>query len=58
MQPLGRKPVRLPSKTDCHPPRGFVNWWENIVGMSGKAFRRKSKIELLKIVAASESSGS
>jgi hypothetical protein len=28
MQPLGRHPVRFPSKEDMHPPRGYVNWWE------------------------------
>jgi hypothetical protein len=28
MKPLGQHPVRFPSKTDCHPPKGYVNWWE------------------------------
>ena len=28
MQPMGRKPVRFPSKTDCHHPKGYCNWWE------------------------------
>jgi hypothetical protein len=22
------RPVKFPSKTDCHPPKGYVNWWE------------------------------
>ena len=29
MKPLGRKSVRFPSKRDVHPPKGWVNWWEN-----------------------------
>ena len=30
MQPLGRKPIRPPWKTDHHPRRqhGWRNWWE------------------------------
>lgn len=28
MQPLGRKSIRFPNKTDCHPPKGYLNWWE------------------------------
>lgn len=32
MQPLGRRPCRFPSKTDCHPPKGYVNWWEAEMG--------------------------
>ena len=28
MQPLGRTPKRFPSKIDNHPPRGYINWWE------------------------------
>lgn len=27
-QPLGRKPQRFPGKVDCHPRKGFENWWE------------------------------
>lgn len=28
MRPLGQKPTRFPSKVDCHPPKGHINWWE------------------------------
>lgn len=29
MKPYGRlHNVKFPSKTDCHPPKGYVNWWE------------------------------
>lgn len=27
MQPLGRKPHKR-NFEDCHPPKGFKNWWE------------------------------
>ena len=23
------KPVHFPGKEDCHPPKGYINWWEN-----------------------------
>jgi len=26
---MGQRPLRFPGKTDCHPGKGFVNWWEN-----------------------------
>ncbi len=29
MKPLGRKPVKFPSKVDHHPHKPDVNWWEN-----------------------------
>ena len=28
MRPEGDKPVRFPGKTDCHPKKGYKNWWE------------------------------
>jgi hypothetical protein len=31
MTPYGRhKKVRFPSKTDCHPKKGYINWWETV----------------------------
>ena len=30
MKPEGRKIVNFPNKRDCHPKKGYVNWWENI----------------------------
>jgi len=46
MKPLGRRSVRFPSKRDCHPPKGHVNWWEveNDTTKNGKKRdRRQSK---------------
>lgn len=32
MKPYGLgKTVKFPGKKDCHPKKGFVNWWEKIV---------------------------
>lgn len=48
MQPMGRKPVRFPSKTDCHPPKRLVNWWEAEICTEGKKTERangKKEIE-------------
>ena len=31
MKPYYRgKPIRFPNKRDCHPKKGFINWWEDI----------------------------
>ena len=31
MKPYGRyKKVRYPGKTDCHPRKGYANWWEDM----------------------------
>lgn len=31
MKPYGRKKApRWPSKEDCHPQKGWRNWWENM----------------------------
>ncbi len=48
MQPLGRKPSRFPSKTDCHPKKGYANWWEVEIlnDDNKKADRRKVKKEI------------
>lgn len=29
MKPLGQKPCRFPHKIDYHPPKGWINWWED-----------------------------
>lgn len=51
MKPLGRKPVRFPSKTDHHPPKGQANWWEvEICTESKKTARAEAKKALLKEV--------
>lgn len=48
MQPMGRKPSRFPSKTDCHPPKGHMNWWEAEMGTGAnkKADRFAGKKEI------------
>lgn len=31
MKPFGRgKRVHFPSKKDSHPPKGYINWWEDM----------------------------
>ena len=31
MKPYGReKKVRFSCKQDCHPPKGWHNWWEDL----------------------------
>ena len=45
MKPYGGyKNVRFPGKTDCHPKKGFVNWWETITDV----FCRKTMKQKLK----------
>lgn len=44
---LGSK-VRFPYKADCHPPRGWINWWEdmrNFISRHTMKQRIKKKIE-------------
>lgn len=36
MQPMGRKPVRFPSKRDVHPTPPSVNWWEVEISADNK----------------------
>lgn len=43
MQPMGRKPIKFPSKTDCHPPKGYCNWWEAEGCVNKKAERQKAR---------------
>lgn len=47
MKPLGQK-----SKTynyeDCHPPKGYVNWWYDMCKTNKKASRQKAKRETIK----------
>lgn len=38
---MGLKHFKFPSKTDCHPPKGFINWWEAIVFKNGKSRERR-----------------
>lgn len=41
MKPMGQRPVRFPGKTDCHPPRGYVNWWEKEMNQPSKKRARQ-----------------
>lgn len=45
MQPLGRKPKRV-NFTDCHPPRGFINWWEPVAEENKAAERRDARKDI------------
>lgn len=52
MRPMGRKLVRFPGKTDCHPPKGYVNWWEAEICTEGKKTdRANSKKEIEQALA-------
>ena len=43
---LGNK-TRFPHKTDCHPPKGWINWWEDIQNIiSRKTMKQDIKKEL------------
>ena len=48
MKPYGReKTVRFDCKQDCHPPRGWHNWWETITDcLSRSAMKQKVKKEI------------
>lgn len=49
MKALGLRPVRFPGKEDCHPRKGYVNWWENDMNDIGnKAYeKQKARKEIL-----------
>lgn len=49
MKPYGReKTVKGASwKEDCHPPKGFINWWEDICQcISRKTMKQNLKREI------------
>jgi hypothetical protein len=46
MKPMGQRPIRFPSKTDCHPPKGFVNWWENVHDRRDRVRSAKRQMKL------------
>ena len=41
MKPLGQKPHRS-NYVDCHPPKGFRNWWESEGCTENKAEDRRN----------------
>ena len=45
-QPMGRKHYRNPSKTDCHPPKGYINWWEDVIPPNKTAEKREAEREI------------
>lgn len=52
MQPLGRKPLRFPGKTDCHPKAPLQNWWEQATeGADKKASRQAAQREIAQELA-------
>lgn len=44
MKIYGRKP-RLHNYPDNHPPKGYINWWEEERILNKKTERRKAKIQ-------------
>ena len=56
MKPNGRiHTVKFPGKIDCHPKKGYVNWWEdeccNIVkrGALKQIWKKEVELELIEI---------
>jgi hypothetical protein len=45
IQPLGIKPSRFPGKVDCHPPKGYCNWWEKEINSKSSKNKFKQIIE-------------
>jgi len=45
MKPYGRKKIKA-NHPDCHPEKGWVNWWEKIVQLSKKRERREAKLDI------------
>ncbi|MCK5342144.1 MAG: hypothetical protein KAR20_02005 [Candidatus Heimdallarchaeota archaeon] len=43
---MGRKKITFPSKTDCHPKRGWINWWENVITPTKARERRRVEMEI------------
>ena len=44
MKPIGRRKQTSKSKTDCHPQRGYVNWWEDMIPPN-KTFGNKQALD-------------
>ena len=42
MKPYGRKgSVNFPGKRDCHPRKGYINWWEDICDYVSRRFMKQ-----------------
>jgi len=48
MKPYGISPKKHYNFEDCHPAKGFVNWWEDIAKPDKGSERQKVKIEIIK----------
>lgn len=53
-QPMGRKHYRSPHKTDCHPPKGYVNWWEVAIRPNKAAAKREAEREIQTEIKSAE----
>jgi spore germination cell wall hydrolase CwlJ-like protein len=51
---MGRKAIRFSSKTDCHPPKGWINWWEDEIAPNKGSARQAQKREVMMEVEASQ----
>ena len=40
MKPEGRRYYKFPSKTDCHPKKGYINWWEDVTDCIARNVRK------------------
>lgn len=48
---LGSK-IRFPYKKDCHPPKGWINWWEDIQSfVSRHEMKQNTKKEIEKEIS-------
>lgn len=45
MKPIGLKPVKFPSKTDAHPKKGYINFWERWIDFSFSKKIEKQKVK-------------
>lgn len=45
MKQLGQKPKRV-NFTDCRPPKGFVNWWEQLAEENKTAEKREARKDI------------
>lgn len=48
MQPRGRTYCKIPgiAKTDMHPPKGYINWWEDMITPNTKFARQQDKRDI------------
>lgn len=48
MRPYGRRNKFSKNYTDCHPPKGWFNWWEVEIGndLSKSAVRRMAREQI------------